>query len=200
MWFIIKQGGKKTMKKLILICGTVLFTCSAAIAQTWTLDKAHAKLGFAITHMKISEVEGSFKKFDVTVKSSKADFTDAVIELNADVNSINTDNEMRDEHIKKPDYFDAAQYPTLTFKSTMIKKLSGKNYAVYGLLTLHGISKSVVLTATLNGVGENPMSKKTMAGFKITGIIKRSDFKIGEESAMLGDDVTLTSNIELMKN
>lgn len=188
------------MKKLILICGTVLFAATAANAQTWSLDKAHAKLGFAITHMKISEVEGSFKNFDVKVTSSKPDFTDAVIELTADVNSINTDNDMRDGHIKGADYFDAAKYPTMTFKSTSIQKTSGNNYKVSGILTLHGVSKPVVLAAKLNGVGENPMSKKTMAGFKISGTIKRSVFGVGEESAMLSDDVALNSNIELMKN
>lgn len=187
------------MKKLLLICGTVLFAASAASAQTWKLDKAHAKLGFGITHMKISEVEGTFKNFDVTVNATKADFTDAQIELNADINSINTENDMRDNHIKGSDYFDAAKYPTLTFKSTSIKKTSGNNYKVSGVLTLHGVSKPVVLDAKLNGVGENPMSKKTTAGFKITGVIKRSAFGVGESSAMLGDDVTLNSNIEIVK-
>lgn len=187
------------MKKLILICGTTLLTSSAAFAASWTLDKAHAKLGFAITHMKISEVEGSFKNFDVKVTSNKADFSDAVIELTADVNSVNTDNDMRDGHIKGADYFDAAKYPTLTFKSTSIKKTSGNNYAVSGILTMHGVSKPVVLTATLNGTGENPMSKKTMAGFKVSGVIKRSQFGVGEESAMLGDEVTLNSKFELIK-
>lgn len=188
------------MKKLILICGATLLTASASFAQTWALDKAHAKLGFAITHMKISEVEGSFKSFDVKVNASKPDFTDAVIELTADVNTVNTDNDMRDNHIKGAEYFDAAKYPTLSFKSTSIKKTSGKNYAVNGILTMHGVSKPVVFTATLNGVGENPMSKKTMAGFKVTGVVKRSQFGVGETSAMLGDDVTLSSNFELVKN
>lgn len=188
------------MKKLILVCGATIITSSAAFAQTWTLDKSHAKLGFSITHMKISEVEGSFKNFDVKVTSSKPDFTDAVIELTADVNSVNTDNDMRDGHIKGADYFDAAKFPSMTFKSTSIKKTSGKNYAVNGILTLHGVSKPVVLTATLNGVGENPMSKKTMAGFKVSGLVKRSEFGVGEKSAMLGDEVSLSSNFELMKN
>jgi polyisoprenoid-binding protein YceI len=88
----------------------------------------------------------------------------------------------------------------MTFKSTSIQKTSGNNYKVSGILTLHGVSKPVILNAKLNGVGENPMSKKTMAGFKITGNIKRSAFGVGEESAMLSDDVALNANIELMKN
>jgi polyisoprenoid-binding protein YceI len=188
------------MKKMALIFGLAWFTIYNVGAQTWTLDKSHGKLGFSITHMKISEVEGAFKKFDITVNSSKPDFTDAIIELTADVNSISTENEMRDEHIKNPDYFDANKYPLLNFKSTMVKKLAGKNYAITGLLTMHGISKTVTFNAILNGIGENPMSKKTMAGFKITGIIKRLDFNIGEESMMLGNEVSLSANFELMKN
>lgn len=187
------------MKKLLLICGSMIYAASAAYAQSWTLDKAHAKLGFAITHMKISEVEGSFKNFDVKVNSAKPDFTDAQIELSADINSIDTDNDMRDNHLKTAEYFDAAKFPTLNFKSTSIKKTSNNNYLVSGQLTIHGVTKPVVLKAKLNGVGENPMSKKTTAGFKISGIIKRSDFGVGEPSAMLGDEVTLTSNIEIIK-
>lgn len=188
------------MKKLVLIFGTVLFAATAAIAQSWTLDKSHAKLGFAITHMKISEVEGAFKNFDVKVTSAKPDFSDAVIELTADINSINTDNDMRDEHLRGEDYFNAGKYPTMTFKSTSIQKTTANNFKVNGILTLRGVSKPVVLSAKLNGIGENPMSKKTMAGFKISGTIKRSAFGVGEESAMLGDEVALNSNIELMKN
>lgn len=187
------------MKKLILICGSVVLSYASSFAQTWTSDRAHSKLGFSITHMKISEVDGLFKNFEVKVTSAKPDFTDAVIELSADVNSVNTDNDMRDKHITGEDYFDAAKYPTLNFKSTSIKKVKGNTYTVNGNLTMHGVTKPVVFSATLNGVGENPMSKKTVAGFKINGVIKRADFKVGEESAMLGNEVTLSSNLELVK-
>lgn len=187
------------MKKFFLICGTALLTASASFAQTWTLDKAHSKLGFSITHMKISEVDGIFKNFDVKVNSTKPDFTDAQIEMTADINSVNTDNDMRDGHIKGEDYFNAAKFPTMVFKSTSMKKTGAKTYVVTGNLTLHGVTKVVTLNATLNGMGENPMSKKMMAGFKVTGVIKRSDFGVGEESAMLGNEVKLDSKFELAK-
>jgi len=187
------------MKKLILICGTMIVSCVTSFAQTWNLDKAHSKLGFSITHMKISDVDGAFTNFDVKVTSSKADFTDAQIEMTADVNSVNTDNEGRDKHIKGADYFDAAKYPTMTFKSTGIKKGKGNNYTVTGNLTLHGITKPVTFTAVFKGTAENPMSKKTVAGFKIGGVIDRTAFKVGEASAMLGSDVTLMSNLELIQ-
>lgn len=190
------------MKKLILICGSVLLTYASSFAQSWSLDKAHGKLGFSITHMKISDVEGSFKNFDIKVKSSKADFTDAVIELTADVASVNTDNEGRDKHLKSADFFDVEKYPTITFKSTSIKKVKGNMYAVAGNLTMHGVTKPVLLNATFNGTGENPMSKKTTAGFKVGGIIKRTNFNLAASTpaAMLGDNVTLIANFELVKD
>lgn len=187
------------MKKLILICGTTIVSFMSASAQTWSLDRAHSKLGFSITHMKISDVEGSFGNFDVKVTAAKADFTDAQIELTADINTVDTDNEGRDKHLKNEDYFDAAKYPTMVFKSTGIKKTKGNNYVVSGNLTMHGITKPVTLNAVLKGVGENPMSKKTVAGFKISGVIDRTAFKVGEASPMLGSEVTLSSNLELVK-
>lgn len=131
--------------------------------------------------------------------AAEPDFTDAQIELSADINSIYTDNDMRDNHLKTAEYFDAAKFPTLNFKSTSIKKTSNNIYLVSGQLTIHVVTKPAVLKAKPNGVGENPMSKKTTEGFKISGTIKHSDFGVGEPSAMLGDEVTLTSNIEIIK-
>src|SRR5690348_3466624 len=103
------------MKKFLL--GFALAAASvSAFAQTWSLDKAHAKLGFEVTHLMVSSVQGSFKTFDVKVSSSKDEFADAVIELTADANSIYTDNDKRDEHLRSADFFEVAKYPTLTFK------------------------------------------------------------------------------------
>lgn len=189
------------MKKVALFL-TVLVAASTTFAQTWNLDKSHAKLGFSVTHLLVSDVDGSFKNFDVKVTSSKEDFSDAVIELTADVNSVNTDNEQRDTHLKSADFFDASKYSTLTFKSKSIKKVGDKKYKVTGDLTLHGITKQVELDVTLNGTTVHPYNKKTVAGFKITSTIKRSDFKVGDgtPNAVVSDEVTLTSNIEIVKN
>ncbi len=188
------------MKKLIILTAAVLASYTG-FSQTWNLDKSHAKLGFTITHMMVSDVDGSFKNFDAKVTSSKPDFSDAVIELTADVNSINTDNEKRDEHLKAPDFFDAAKYNTLNFKSKSLKKVSGKNYKLTGDLTMHGVTKTVVLDVVFNGTATHPYNKKTVAGFKVKGAIKRSDFKIGTETSttMLSDEVELNGNIELVQ-
>ncbi|WP_207423402.1 YceI family protein [Desertivirga brevis] len=192
------------MKKLTLFSaagiGLALLSFKFADA-TWTLDKSHAKLGFSVSHMMVSDVEGSFKKFDATVKSTKDDFTDASVELSAETNSVDTDNDQRDAHVKNADFLDAEKYPTLSFKSTSVKKVADKKYKVKGNLTLHGVTKPVELNATAN-TGVNPMNKKTISGWKVSGIIKRSDFGIGAKvpSAVVGDEVTLNANAEFIKN
>jgi polyisoprenoid-binding protein YceI len=188
------------MKKITIVA-SLLALSATTFAQTWNLDKAHSRLSYGITHMGISESEGSFKTVDAKLTSAKADLSDAVLEVTADVTSLNTDNEMRDKHLKSADFFDAEKFPTLTFKSTSFKKVSGKNYKVTGDLTLHGVTKKVTLDAVFNGTATNPMNKKTSEGFKFTGTIKRSEFGIGASMppAMLGEDVKIIGNAEFVK-
>ena len=189
------------MKKIIVSAAALLFTTAATFAQSWSMDKAHSQVLFGINHMGINTITGSFGTVSATLTSSKDDFSDAVIDFTADVNSINTGNEQRNTHLKSPDFFDAAKFGTLTFKSTSFKSTGGKNYEVTGDLTLHGVTKTVTLTATFNGTTVNPMSKKTVAGFKVTGTIKRSDFGIATSfpAAMLSDEVALDANTEFVK-
>jgi len=190
------------MKKITIITTAFILFASAGFAQGWTLDKAHSQLNFGIKHLNISEIDGSFTSVEAKITSSKDDLSDAVIELSADISSISTGNEQRNAHLKSADFFDAAQFSTLTFKSTSFKKLSGKNYRATGELTLHGITKPVVLDVVFNGTTVNPQSKKTIAGFKVIGIIKRSDFGIAASmpSAMLSDEVALNANTEFTKD
>lgn len=188
------------MKKINTLFAALLIVGTAS-AQTWTLDKTHAKLGFGITHFLISDVEGSFKTVDATITSSKEDFSDAVIELKGDATSINTENEDRDKHLKGPDFFDVEKFNTLTFKSTSFKKVEGKKYKLIGDLTLHGVTKQVELDAIVNGPIVHPYNNKTIAGFKFTGTIKRSDFGIGAKypGAALSEEVVITANGEFVK-
>lgn len=192
------------MKK-VMTAVTALVISTGAFAQTastWTLDKSHAKLGFSITHMSISEVEGSFKSFDAKFTAAKEDFSDAKIEASAQVNSINTDNEGRDKHLQAPDYFDAAKYPTLTFKGQSFKKVGEKDYKLIGELTMHGVTRVVSLDVVYFGTAIHPYSKKTIAGFKVTGKLNRKDFGIATDtpSAALGDEVEIRANLEFEKN
>ncbi len=191
------------MKKAILILlASVSLVAFKPIADAiWKSDKVHSNIKFTITHLMVSDVEGSFKTFDAKITSSKPDFSDAVVELTADINSINTENEQRDNHLKSADFFDAAKYPTFIFKSTSFKKESDKKYKVTGNLTLHGVTKEVVLDATYRGTVQHPMSKKNVAGFKVSGEIKRSDFGVGSNfgSPMLSDEVAFTANVEFVQ-
>ena len=194
------------MKKITLFAAlaitTVLSAFTVVTSTNWTYDNNHAKVGFTVTHMLVSDVEGSFKKATATLTTTKADFTDAVVELTAEAGSISTDNEKRDAHLQSADFFDVAQFPTLTFKSTSFKKTKTPNtYVVKGNLTMHGVTKPVTLSA-LAKTGTNPMSKKTIAGFKITGQLKRSDFGIGggTPSAIVSDEVLIDANAEFIQN
>jgi polyisoprenoid-binding protein YceI len=168
--------------------------------QTWALDKAHAKIGFSITHMLVSEIEGSFKTFDVKLDVPNDDFSDASVEFTADVNSMDTQNEMRDGHLKKEDFFHADKFPTLNFKSTSFKKVDEKKYKLNGNLTMMGVTKPVELDVK-GLVGKHPMNGKTIAGFKVTGTVKRSDFGMGSSfpSVALSNEVEINANAEFIK-
>jgi len=189
------------MKKITTLFA-LLFLAGSTFAQTWSLDKAHANLGFGVTHLLVSTVEGSFKTFEGKITSSKEDFSDAVIDVTADVNSVNTDNGQRDGHLKGPDFFDAEKFPTLTFKSKSFKKVEGKKYKLSGDLTLHGVTKPIVLDVTMNGPVVHPYNKKTIVGFKVSGTLKRSDFGIGSgtPSAVVSDEVEIKANAEFAKD
>jgi polyisoprenoid-binding protein YceI len=189
------------MKKVTIIA-SLLALSATTFAQTWSADKAHSRLGYAVTHLTISESEGSFKSYEAKITSSKPDFSDATFDVSIDVNSINSDNEMRDKHLTGADFFDAEKYPTITFKSTSVKKVSAKEFKVTGDLTLHGVTKPVTLTAIYNGTITNPMSKKPTAGFTITGKFKRADFGFGANmpATMLGEEVSLKASGEFAKD
>lgn len=194
------------MKKLTLFATAaitaIFFAFTVVTSTSWTYDNNHAKVGFSVTHMLISDVEGSFKKATATLTSSNEDFKDAVVEFTAEAGSINTDNEMRDKDLNGAKYFDVAQFPSVTFKSTSFKKASVANtYTVKGNLTIHGVTKPVTLTAVAK-TGTNPMSKKTVAGFKITGKVNRLDFGIGSGTpeAMISNEVLISANAEFIKN
>jgi polyisoprenoid-binding protein YceI len=195
------------MKKLIIPIAALL-TITTTAQTNWKLDASHSKLGFAITHMMVSETEGKFKIFEGSVNSkSDMDFTDAKIDFVADVASINTEDEKRDGHLKSPDFFDVEKYPKITFKSTSMKP-SGKgstSYVLEGDLTMHGVTKKVKFTA----IGASKTVKDPYGniknGFKVTGVISRKDFGLVWNAALeaggvaLSEEVKVDLNIELNK-
>ncbi len=192
----------KTIKITLMLAVVALFSFTVVEQFSYSVDNAHSRLGFTIKHMGISDLNGNFGKFETKITTSKADFSDAVVELSADVNTINTGNEMRDGHLKGADFFETEKFPTLTFKSTSFKLVKGKNYKIEGDLTMHGVTKKVTLNAIHYGNVENPQSKKTVAGFKVTGVVKRSEFGVGAGFAApgLSDEVNLIADLELGQN
>jgi polyisoprenoid-binding protein YceI len=190
------------MKKLFLILSVCIFALSANAQSTCTLDKNHARLSFSVLHFGISYIEGNFKIFNATFISTKEDFSDARIELTAEVNSINTEVDMRDNDLKSQNWFDADKYPALTFSSTSFNKISGKNYKLKGNITIHGVTNPIEFDVVFNGKGENPMSKKYSYGFTISGILNRNNFGIGGEPLATGvaNEIQLKSNVEFSIN
>ena len=189
------------MKKLVLLSATVLTLLAFTTVSNWKVDNAHSKLGFSITHLGISDVTGLFKTFDVKVTNSKDNFSDAVFEMTADIASIDTEVEMRDNHLKSADFFDAEKFPKLSFKSTGIKPAGKDKYKLSGNLTMHGVTKPVTLDLWYRGTVENPMSKKPTSDFQVTGTIKRSDFGVGKKfpAPMLSDEVHIKADGEFTK-
>jgi len=186
------------MRKISLSI-VALLIAATAFSQTWVSDLSHSRLGFSITHLMISDIAGNFKQFEIKAVSSKPDYSDAKIELTAQIASINTDNEKRDEHLNGEDFFDAKKFPTLNFKSTSVQKAKGNNFKLNGNLTMRGVTKPVVLDLIFVGKVTNPMSKKEVVVFNIKGKLKRSDFLVGEKypAAMVGNEVLLIASAEL---
>ncbi|HEX2532657.1 MAG TPA: YceI family protein [Chitinophagaceae bacterium] len=189
------------MKKAILLLSAFAALTAFTALAPWKNDDAHSQLTFTVAHLGISDVSGTFNDFDVQVTSSKPDFSDAVFELTAQVASIDTRVEMRDNHLKSADFFDAAKFQTISFKSTGLTKAGKDQYKLAGNLTLHGVTKPVTLDLTYRGTVENPMSKKQTAGFQVSGVIRRSDFNLGSgfPAPMISDEVRIKADGEFVQ-
>jgi polyisoprenoid-binding protein YceI len=189
------------MKKFILLVVVALYSFGIFAQTTWSNDKMHSKLGFTITHLMVSDVDGIFKDFTCTIVASKPDFSDAKFQLTVNTASVNTDVDYRDNDLKGANFFDVTKFPTMTFTSSAITPVSANHYKLSGDLTLHGVTKPVTMDLWYRGTITNPMSKKDDAGFKLTGVIKRSDFSFAPQagSAMLSDEITITANGEFAK-
>lgn len=185
------------MKKTLLSF-TIALISTAVFAQNWTLDKSHANVSFTVVHLMISEVDGNFKKFDASIKSDKADFSDAAIEFSADVSSINTGNDMRNEHLQGDGWFDAAKFPSLTFKSTSVKKVSENNYKISGNLTMKGLTKPFSMDALIRGPIDGRGGKKVI-GIKATGTVNRADFGVGSSGGSVDNEVAIKVSGEFSK-
>jgi polyisoprenoid-binding protein YceI len=191
------------MKKTILMLAATVaaFTTNA---QSWNVDPTHTNVNFSVDYMLVSELEGTFKKYDAKATSTKPDFSDLNIEFNVDVNSINTENEMRDTHLKKDDFFDAAKYPNMKFKSVSMRKIADKKYVLEGDLTIKDVTKRVKFDVVYGGMVKDPWGN-TKAGFKASTKINRLDYGLKYNAALetgemvASNEVTININTVLIK-
>ncbi len=192
-------------RKLGFVLVALIFTTSSlANAGTWGFDKVHSDVGFKVKHLMISNVRGSFENFDGSVTYDPGKLSEAQIDVTIDVASVNTANEKRDEHLKGADFFDVANHPKMTFKSKKFKKKADR-IKIVGDLTLHGVTKEVVLEVEdLTDPVKGPMGN-TRIGATATARIDRQDFgltwsKTLETGGLVVDNIVkIILEIELMK-
>lgn len=189
------------MKRLPVFLLALAMSAPFASAQssTWVPDKAHSGVDFAILHLSLSKVRGHFGNISGTVTWNEADITKSTVNVTIDTTTINTGVTQRDNDLKSPNYFDVSQFPTATFVSTSVAR-SGKDLTISGNLTLHGVTKPVVLQVE-GPVGPQSAMGKTHAGFSATTKISRTAFGIGAKApaAMVGDEASLTIDLDLVK-
>jgi polyisoprenoid-binding protein YceI len=170
---------------------------------TWKIDELHSDVQFKIKHLVISTVTGSFTKFSAEAETNGDDFAGGKINFSADVNSISTGNEQRDGHLKSPDFFDAANHPTLDFVSTNVEK-SSDGYKLHGNLTMRGVTKPVTLNVEFGGTAKDVYGN-FKAGFELNGKINRSEFGLTwgavteAGGVVVSDEVKIAANVQMMK-
>lgn len=187
-----------------VVCGIVLAGAPLLAQSKWTFDRLHSQIGFSVSHMVVAEATGKFDSIDVSLLSDKEDFTDAKVEVTIQTASVNTDNKDRDNHLRGADFFDAAKFPTITFKSKELKKVADKKYKLVGDFTMHGVTKTVELDTKFGGIIKDNRGR-LHAGFKVTGEINRQDYgvvwskKLDAGGVTVGDIVEFKGTVELMK-
>ena len=174
------------------------------MATTWTLDPTHSELQFKVKHLMITNVTGTFKNFDLSVETNSDDFKKAnKIDFTADINSIDTNNEQRDTHLKSADFFDADTHPQLKFTSNAYT-VNGNEGTLEGELSIRGVSKPVKLKVEKGGIVVDGYGQ-TKAGFTVEGKISRKEFGLTWNavteagSVVVSDDIKIHAEIQLVK-
>ena len=195
------------MKRLITSISTIIALAlpAFAFASTWTIDPDHSNVGFKIKHLMITNLKGNFDKFTGTVEINDKDITKSKVEFTIDTNSINTNVQKRDEHLRSADFFDVAKFPTMTFVSKKVAKAGKDNLKVTGDLTLHGVTKQVVLDVEGPSAESKDPWGSIRKGATATTKINRKDFGLVWNKALetggvaVGNEITITLEIEMIK-
>lgn len=170
----------------------------------WTLDPTHSEIQFKIKHLMITNVTGNFNKFDITAETIEDNFSNGKVSFSADVNSIDTNNEQRDGHLKSPDFFDAANFPKISFEASNANNMEKDGFELVGDLTIRDVTKPVKLQVEFGGVTKDPYGN-TKAGFTVQGKINRKDFGLTWNApleaggVMVSEDVKILGEIQLVK-
>jgi polyisoprenoid-binding protein YceI len=187
------------MKKTILLASIAALSVNTLHAANYTVDPGHTYVSFAINHLGFSTMRGKFDKqsgslsYDPAAKS-------ASVTIEIDAASIDTGHDKRDEHLRSPDFINAVEHPTITFKSTKAGWSGDKLSSVTGNLTIMGVSKPVTLKVDSINCGEHPFNKKQVCGFDATGSIKRSDFGVNYGLPAIGEVLDLQIELEAFKD
>ncbi|QAY67638.1 YceI family protein [Paenibacillus protaetiae] len=170
----------------------------------WVVDAAHSSVDFYVKHMMIAKVKGTFHQFDASIEADLEDLANASIAFNIDLNSVDTRNADRDNHLRSADFFDLDNYPALTFRSTGIVRNSDGEYDLFGDVTLHGVTRSETFALSFEGSGRDPWGNEK-AGFSASGVLRRSDYGLSYNAVLetggvlIGDEVKFTIDVEAAK-
>lgn len=188
---------------LAVTAAPLLAQTAAPAKETWGLDKAHSNVTFKVRHM-MSKVTGQFRDFDITLDIDRANPAASSVEFTIQTASIDTGNTNRDDHLRTPDFFDAAKFPTITFKSTSVREKSKNEYEVTGDFTMRGVTKRITLPVTFLGFLKDPRGNEK-GGFEIETTVNRKDYDIvwnrnlDEGGVVLGDEVKISINLQVAR-
>ncbi|OPC23954.1 hypothetical protein BAX96_05130 [Elizabethkingia anophelis] len=170
----------------------------------WAIDPTHSEIGFKVKHMMFTNVSGKFEEIYVNLENEDDHFETSDITFSAEVNSVNTGNLDRDNHLRSADFFDAEHYSKITFKSTAIKKINEGEFQILGDLTIKNVTQSIALDAEYSGLMKDPWGNTKM-GLSINGKINRKDFGLTWNASLetggvlVGEEIKLTAEIQLIK-
>ena len=191
----------KHSKWLGVVAGIVLLATPGLRAAEYTIDPMHSKVEFKVKHLGISTVTGRFEKFSGSFSYDPAKVAASKAQATLDAASINTDVEKRDTHLKSPDFLDVAKYPTITFASTGVQDPTPEGFKLLGNLTLHGVTKPVILDTQVGGLVEDPWGNKR-AAFTASTTINREDYGVSWNQQLktggllVGEDVKILLEVE----
>lgn len=164
---------------------------------TWSFDTAHTNIGFTVRHMMVSKVRGNFNDYEGTIEGDPQNLASSKVKVKVNMNSINTNNEKRDDHLRSADFFEVETYPTMDFASTKIVETSEDEYDVTGNLTIKGVTKEVTFKAEFEGKAVMPGSEQEIVGFTVDGEIDREEFGLTWNQALETGGVVVGNKIKI---